>query len=29
MNGLPVTRRVMNLSHFLTRNARRLPIIPA
>jgi len=28
MNGLPVTRRVMNLSHFLTRNARRLPNHP-
>ena len=24
----PVTRRVMNLSHFLTRNARRLPDHP-
>jgi fatty-acyl-CoA synthase len=28
VNGLPVTRRVMNLSHFLTRNARRLPNHP-
>ena len=28
MSGLPVTRRVMNLSHFLTRNARRLPTHP-
>jgi fatty-acyl-CoA synthase len=28
VSGLPVTRRVMNLSHFLTRNARRLPNHP-
>jgi fatty-acyl-CoA synthase len=28
MSELPVTRRVMNLSHFLTRNARRLPDHP-
>ncbi|KAA2235172.1 acyl-CoA synthetase [Salinarimonas soli] len=29
MTGLPVSMRVMNLAHFVTRNARRLPDGPA